>query len=475
MRTEHLSVGTLCVAVLGIAIAGCSDSEDNGNGTSDASGGTEASGGATSQQLGGANQTVTGGTLGTGGAPGSGGAVGKGGAPGSGGAVGNGGAPGIGGLGIGGLGIGGLGTGGLGTGGLGIGGLGTGGLGIGGAESGGSGIGGAETGGLATAGLDSGGSAGEQAGGNPGIGGGAAGEASGGHDESGGAANGGEPAAGGSIDDPGPCTESQTVKANARGSGPHEVVIETNTDDGINEGTIYRPADLGGDEKYPIFVWGEGACARDGLSNEVAMTEIASHGYFVVADGPVSGSAPSIGMTDDVVGMARPLLAYITWAITENNKPCSAYYHSLDTTKVAANGFSCGGLMAEGTAGDPRMTTWGITSSGLTGANQAFYATIHTPVLVILGGPDDVAYPNGGRDYDNISALGHPIMYFSKNIGHGGDLWDPGGGDFTRINLAWLNWWLKGDEGDTGKGVLVGSGCTYCTDNQWEVKSANLP
>jgi hypothetical protein len=48
-------------------------------------------------------------------------------------------------------------------------------------------------------------------------------------------------------------------------------------------------------------------------------------------------------------------------------------------------------------------------------------------------------------------------------------------GDFAKIDLAWLNWWLKGDETATGKGVLVGAGCTYCTDSAWEVKSKNLP
>ena len=173
--------------------------------------------------------------------------------------------------------------------------------------------------------------------------------------------------------------------------------------------------------------------------------------------------------------MAKPLLAYVTWAIAENDKSCSAYYQSLDTTKVASNGFSCGGLMAEGTAGDPRITTWGINSSGLFSANQAFYKTIHTPVLIVLGGPSDNAYENGKRDYDNISALGIPIMLFSKDIGHGGDLFGSRGGDFTKIDLAWLNWHLKGDVTATGKGLLVGAGCSYCTNSAWEVKSKNIP
>lgn len=46
--------------------------------------------------------------------------------------------------------------------------------------------------------------------------------------------------------------------------------------------------------------------------------------------------------------------------------------------------------MAEGTAVDPRMTTWGITSSGMLGGNQDVYDAIQTPVLILLGGQSDV-------------------------------------------------------------------------------------
>ena len=164
--------------------------------------------------------------------------------------------------------------------------------------------------------------------------------------------------------------------------------------------------------------------------------------------------------------MGKPLLAYIDWAIAENDKPCSAYYQSLDTTKIAANGFSCGGLMAEGTAGDPRITTWGINSSGMLSANQAFYRTVHTPVLIVLGGPSDIAYENGERDYTNIAALGIPIMLFSKDIGHGGDLFSQPrrGLHQDRSGLAELV--AEGRRDATGKGLLVGAGCTYCTQQR---------
>ena len=38
-----------------------------------------------------------------------------------------------------------------------------------------------------------------------------------------------------------------------------------------------------------------------------------------------------------------------------------------------------------------------------------------------------------------------------------------------------LNWWLKGDVTATGKGLLVGAACPYCSDSAWDVKSAHLP
>jgi dienelactone hydrolase len=204
------------------------------------------------------------------------------------------------------------------------------------------------------------------------------------------------------------------------------------------------------------------------------MAEIASHGYFVVADGTPGGKEPN----RELGGGGDVLLSYVDWVIAENSKPCSAYYQSIDTTKVGANGFSCGGLMSAGTAADPRMTTWGHTSSGSFSVNQNFYDSIHTPVLIITGTADSLgANVNGQRDYDNIKARGDiPVMMFAKvGADHGGDLWAPNGGHFTKINLAWLNWWLKGDESATGKGMLVGGNCPYCKDNSWQIQSANLP
>jgi len=427
---EHLPRNTLFAGILGIAVGGvavgtigCSDTGTEG----DETGGSEATGGVPMEGTGGSGAVATGGVPSTGGQPATGGLLGDGGTPpATGGTAPTGGVPPE--------------TGGMevGTGGADTGGSSTGGSGAGGSSTGGSGAGGSSTGG-----------------------------AEGGGAETGGAETGGSDETGGECT--ATSTPSQDTGRSASGSGPHDVVMETNSDDGIRCGTIYRPADLGGDEKYPILVWGEGGCSQDGLSNQAAMGEIASWGYFIVADGTPGGTNSCAGGQDGAA-----FLDYITWAIAENENCASAYYRSLDTTKIAADGFSCGGLMSENVSGDPRFAAIGITSSGLFGADAGLYDAIHTPFKIMNGGPDDMAYENGARDYDEISSRGVPIVYFSKtSAGHGGDLFQARG-DFNLVNLAWLNWQLKGDEGETGKGFLYGPTCEFCTDSGWVYQSANI-
>jgi len=406
---------------------------------------------------GGAPVAGTGGTVSTGGQTATGGAT-TGGSSGTGGVSATAGTGGSGGSATGGSATGGTSTGGSATGGSsagGGGGIATGGSGAGGAGRGGS-AGGAATGGTSAGGV----------GGRGGMATGGGGAGAGGR---GGSATGGTAVGGTGGQGSGTCTASKSTGRTVSGTGPHQVVVETNADNGIKCGTIYRPADLGGTEKYPIFVWGEGGCSQDGYSNQAAMAEIASWGYFIVADGTPGSTNACAGGQD-----GKAFLDYITWAIAENGKSCSAYYQRLETTKIAADGFSCGGLMSENVSGDPRFSAIGITSSGLMSANTALYAKIHTPFKIMNGGSSDIAYENGLRDYDQISSRGIPIVYFSKtSAGHGGDL-GQARGDFNRVNLAWLNWQLKGDTGATGKGYLYGSTCSICTNTGWVVKSANI-
>src|SRR6478735_6197534 len=85
----------------------------------------------------------------------------------------------------------------------------------------------------------------------------------------------------------------ETVNYVQRGtppSGPSAVVIEH--DAKLPTHTIYRPAMLGS-SKHNVVVWGEGACVKNGLTFPEFLSEIASHGFVVIADGPPVMPAPN--------------------------------------------------------------------------------------------------------------------------------------------------------------------------------------
>ena len=68
---------------------------------------------------------------------------------------------------------------------------------------------------------------------------------------------------------------------------------------------------------------------------------------------------------------------------------------------------------------------------------------IHTPVIYILGGKEDIAYGNGMDDFHRIDHV--PACAANLPVGHGGTYREPHGGEFTVVALAWLQWQLKGD------------------------------
>jgi hypothetical protein len=174
-------------------------------------------------------------------------------------------------------------------------------------------------------------------------------------------------------------------------SGPFPVVIEH--DSTLITHTIYRPAALGR-SKHGVLVWGEGACVKNGLTFPEFLSEIASYGFVVVADGPpvmpaanaarggAPGGAPAVNGAPRGQGAAAPpgparggapltinadgtpLTAAIDWLAREASDRTSRFYQKVDTSRVAAMGMSCGGLMAYNVSADPRVATVGIWNSG---------------------------------------------------------------------------------------------------------------
>jgi len=283
------------------------------------------------------------------------------------------------------------------------------------------------------------------------------------------------------------------------GTGPFKAIMEV--DPTLAKHTVYRPNDISavGSAKLPIMAWGNGACAADGNSFRLFLTEIASHGYLVIANGPIGPDraqfpptmAPTRGAAPKPDAAAKPavapritstpptttaqLIEAIDWAIGENSRQGSRYYGKLDTVKIAVAGMSCGGVQAIEASADPRVKTTIVANSGLMTVPTTMSGSgkpvpkeslnrMHAPVLYLSGDESDIAYANANDDFEKINHI--PVFRaFEKGIGHGGTYHDPDGGAFGKVTLAWLDWQLKGSK--KAAKVFQGNQCSLCADPQW--------
>ena len=266
--------------------------------------------------------------------------------------------------------------------------------------------------------------------------------------------------------------------------GPYATTIEANP--GLPTHTIYRPADLapfaGG--KLPIVAWGNGACANVGTYFQVFLNKLASEGFLLIAIGPKDAvRAPSTpgAPIGPPATKASQLLDAVDWALAETRRQGSPYFGKLDASKVAVMGQSCGGLQAIEVSGDPRIRTTMIWNSGvindqgslprLANATKDSLKAFHAPVAYILGGPTDVAYPNGEDDFRRIDHV--PVFKANLNVGHGGTFRHENGGRYAELAAAWLKWRLNGDA-VAGK-LFSGPDCGLCKDPVWQVEKKNIP
>jgi dienelactone hydrolase len=291
----------------------------------------------------------------------------------------------------------------------------------------------------------------------------------------------------------------------ALGSGPYKAVMTT--DLSLPAHVLYYPKDLRRAGKLPIVAFGNGACINAGNRFRYFLTEIASHGYLVAANGVMADQKLEVGPQENPAvrapgtppppppspeqraanarrapgtTTAAQLTESIDWAIRENSRPGSPFYHRLDTSKVAVMGQSCGGVQALNVAGDPRITTEIIWSSGVgmipnnPPDPSVVLASIHTPIAFIHGDAQhDVAYRAA---VDNVMRLGERgISVFGAwqdEMTHLGTYGQKNGGFFGKIAVAWLDWQLKGKE--AASKMFKGANCTLCTGPGWHVTESHI-
>lgn len=233
------------------------------------------------------------------------------------------------------------------------------------------------------------------------------------------------------------------------GSGPYKAMAATEKT--LPNFVVYRPESLKqaakSEGKLPIMVWANGGCMNSSIHHERFLTELASHGYVIVAIGELQMTV------EERVHQHTPddeLLKALEWISMQANTQGTDYHQNVDLSKIAAGGQSCGGAQTFRVADDSRIKTYLIVNSGMgdmtmAGASTKSLENLHGEIIYIVGGESDVAYQNARIDYDRIDKV--PVAFANhKTAGHGGTFAQEFGGSFAQMALDWLDWQFKGKD-----------------------------
>ena len=416
MKMRNRSWNLVSVAIVAIAVFGCSDSGEATNPHTNTGSSESGGSGAGPAGTGGDDAMApTGGVTTMGGTPGTGGAGATGASQATGGST-------------------------PATGGSAAGGAPTGGAPTGGATTGGAPTGGAETGGAETGGAETGGA---EAGGT----------------ETGGAATGGTTGDG--------CTIGPWPAADPATAGPFTVATDEEVgpqagdpeEDGtVPRFTMFRPENM--DESglcHPVITWGNGTGSTPDMYGTL-LRHFASHGFVVIGSNSTNVSR----------GDPKPMNVGIDWVLEQTEDPSRVLYHRIDTTNIGATGHSQGAMATSQASADERITT----SVPIEGA--MVQRNLHGPAMFFCGGQDDIVGCDGARSaLDAVNTL--PAMYAEYlTVDHGSWL-TFFGNTHTDVEVAitaWMRVHLMAD--DSLRSWFYGPSCGLCTDSGWEIDRKNM-
>jgi dienelactone hydrolase len=293
------------------------------------------------------------------------------------------------------------------------------------------------------------------------------------------------------------------------GSGPYKAVMAM--DPSLPDHTLYYPADMTAAGRLPVITWGNGACINAGNRFRILLTELASHGFLVVAGGPIDNVKYEVGPQENPVvrapgtpppappprtestapaapgdasgrNTAPQMIAALDWAEKANEDPASKFYHRLDVGKMGTAGQSCGGSLAVSVSADPRIKT-SVIFSGAGGLRPRPDGTmpeidprldaIHAPILLLSGDTArDIANPPTTEAAAYLTKV--PMFHaWQEGLEHIGTYGMAGGGELGRLGWQWFAWQLRGDK-EAAK-TFKGANCGLCTEGDgWHVDKKNI-
>lgn len=274
----------------------------------------------------------------------------------------------------------------------------------------------------------------------------------------------------------------------ANPTGKYKVVMEV--DETCPECTIYRPADLSkfsAKNALPVIVMSGPGCDYDGDSYRPFWTEVASHGYIVVACGlpQMEGMRAAMGYNN-----AADFQNALDWIQAEAVRPGSKYYQKMDANNVALMGQSCGGFIASNFMNDPHVKTIMFWNSGFmsggnargggmpggNGRNAAAAPEQPKPVfpMSFVTAEGDMAAAMAKSSFEATTDV--PAFFASCDIpgdAHGGTFREKNGGPYGSYAVKWLDWQLKGNS--SAAKYFTGSNPQIKKDKRWlDYKKTNI-
>ncbi len=213
------------------------------------------------------------------------------------------------------------------------------------------------------------------------------------------------------------------------------------------------------------------------ISDKLHRRAISSFPWGIPAAG--QGPAPAAAPDQDPT-QASQMIEAIDWATREAARQGSDLYRHIDLTRIAVGGHSCGGLQALAVSHDPRIKTTLVLDSGIyntpggrshVNVDKSQLARLHGPMLYLIGGPSDIAYPNASDDVARIEKV--PVFFANLPVGHGGTFSRPDGGEWATVSARWLEWQLKSNA-DAGWD-FAGPECRLCKDGRWTIVQKQMP